>query len=131
MMTNEPNNDNRYLDDNNSCPQYNSLNDIRLRKEALRKSIEADDKKIKTLWNSLFTKPDAFKKDASRSKRLQSMMSIGMGAFDGALLAWKLYRKFKKRNKRILLSQEKDMNENHHKKCGLDKRPHFCVFNRV
>ena len=49
MMTNEPNNDNRYLDDDNSCPQYNSLNDIRLRKEALRKSIEADDKKIKTL----------------------------------------------------------------------------------
>ena len=34
-----------------------------LLKEALRKSIEADDKKIKTLWNSLFTKPDAFKKD--------------------------------------------------------------------
>ena len=49
MMTNEPNNDNRYLDDDNCCPQYNSLNDIRLRKEALRKSIEADDKKIKTL----------------------------------------------------------------------------------
>ena len=97
MMTNEQNNDNRYLDDDNSCPQYNSLNDIRLRKAALRKSIEADDKKIKTLWNSLFTKPDAFKKDASRGKRLQSMMPIGMGAFDGALLAWKLYRKFKKK----------------------------------
>ena len=28
MMTNEPNNDNRYLDDDNSCPQYNSLNDF-------------------------------------------------------------------------------------------------------
>lgn len=97
MMTNEQNNDNRYLDDDNSCPQYNSLNDIRLRKAALRTSIEADYKKIKTLWNSLFTKPDAFKKDASRGKRLQSMMSIGMGAFDGALLAWKLYRKFKKK----------------------------------
>ena len=97
MMTNEQNNDNRYLDDDNSCPQYNSLNDIRLRKAALRTSIEADDKKIKTLWNSLFTKPDAFKKDASRGKRLQSMMSIGMGAFDGALLAWKLYRIFKKK----------------------------------
>ena len=55
-MTNEPNNENMYLDDD-SCLQYNSLNDIRLRKEALRKSIEADDKKIKTLWNSLFTKP--------------------------------------------------------------------------
>lgn len=37
MMTNEPNNDNMYLDDD-SCQQYNSLNDIRLRKEALRKA---------------------------------------------------------------------------------------------
>ena len=97
MMTNEPNNDNRYLDDNNSCPQYNSLNDIRLRKEALRKSIEADEKKIKTLWNSLFTKPDAFSKEASRGRRIASMISVGTGAFDGALLAWKLYRKFKRK----------------------------------
>ena len=68
MMTNEPNNDNRYLDDDNSCPQYNSLNDIRLRKEALRKSIEADDKKIKTLWNSLFTKPDALRKTQAEAR---------------------------------------------------------------
>ena len=95
-MTNEPNKDNMYLDDD-SCPQYNSLNDIRLRKESLRKSIEADDKKIKTLWNSLFTKPDAFSKEASRGRRIASMISVGTGAFDGALLAWKLYRKFKRK----------------------------------
>ena len=97
MMTKEQDNDELCMNDGDSCIEYRSLNDIRLRKEALRKSIEADDKKIKTLWNSLFTKPDAFKKDVSRGKRLQSMMSIGMGAFDGALLAWKLYRKFKKK----------------------------------
>ena len=96
MMTNEPNNDKMYLDDD-SCQQYNSLNDIRLRKEALRKSIEADDKKIKALWNSLFTKPDAFSKEASRGRRIASMISVGTGAFDGALLAWKLYRKFKRK----------------------------------
>ena len=97
MMTKEQENNELYMNDGDSCIEYRSLNDIRLRKEALRKSIEADDKKIKPLWNSLFTKPDAFKKDVSRGKRLQSMMSIGMGAFDGALLAWKLYRKFKKK----------------------------------
>ena len=37
--------------------EYNSLNDIRLKKEAIRKEIDADDAKIQTLWNSLFTKP--------------------------------------------------------------------------
>lgn len=95
MMTKEQND--KYLDDGNESREYRSLNDIRLRKEMLRKSIEADDKKIKTLWNSLFTLPDAFSKDASRSKRITSMISIGTGAFDGAILAWKLYRKFKKK----------------------------------
>lgn len=76
--------------------QYNSLTEIRLRKELLRKDIEADEAKIKTLWKLLFTKPDALSKKASPGKRMQSLFSIGAGAFDGALLAWKLYRKFKR-----------------------------------
>ena len=77
--------------------QYSSLNEIRLRKELLRKDIKADDEKIKKLWKSLFVKPDALSRSASAGKRLNSLFSIGAGAFDGALLAWKLYRKFKKR----------------------------------
>ena len=76
--------------------KYQSLVEIRLRKELLRKDIEADDAKIRTLWKSIFTKPDALSKKASPSKRMQSLFSIGAGAFDGALLAWKLYRKFKR-----------------------------------
>lgn len=76
--------------------QYNSLTEIRLRKDLLRKDIEADETRIKTLWKSLFTKPDALSKKASPGKRMQSLFSIGAGAFDGALLAWKLYRKFKR-----------------------------------
>lgn len=77
--------------------EYSSLNEIRLRKELLRKDIDADDAKIKALWHSLFSKPDALAKNAPASKRLSSMLQIGAGAFDGALLAWKLYRKFKRK----------------------------------
>lgn len=77
--------------------QYSSLNEIRLRKELLRRDIEADDAKIKALWNALFVRPDALSKKATPSKRMQSLFSIGAGAFDGALLAWKLYRKFKRK----------------------------------
>ena len=77
--------------------QYSSLNEIRLRKELLRRDIEADDAKIKALWRSLFVGPDALSKKAMPSKRMQSLFSIGAGAFDGALLAWKLYRKFKRK----------------------------------
>lgn len=76
--------------------QYSSLTEIRLRKMILRKDIEADEAKLKGLWRSVFVKPDALSKKASAGKRMQSLFSIGAGAFDGALLAWKLYRKFKK-----------------------------------
>ena len=81
---------------NSNPTQYSSLTEIRLRKELLQKDIEADDARIKVLWKSLFSKPDALSKNASPSKRMQSLFSIGVSAFDGALLAWKLYRKFKK-----------------------------------
>jgi hypothetical protein len=63
------------------------------------KEIDADDAKIQTLWNSLFTKPEILSRNASPSKRLQSLLQVGAGAFDGALLAWKLYRRFKPRKR--------------------------------
>ncbi len=80
-----------------SQPQYNSLSDLRLRKELLRKDIETDSKKLNSLWNSLFTKPDILSKSASTSKRISSLVSMSAGAIDGAIFAWKLYRKFKKK----------------------------------
>ena len=83
--------------EHNNINEYSNLNDIRLRKEALRKDIEADDVKIKALWESIFTRPDAFSSKASKGKRLQSFISMGAGAVDGALLAWKLYHRFKKK----------------------------------
>lgn len=77
--------------------QYQSLADIRLRKEAIRKDLITDEAKFNTIWNSLFHKPEVLSKSASPSKRLSSLLSIGMGAMDGAVLAWKLYRKFKRK----------------------------------
>ncbi len=85
------------MTENSEQIQYGSLNEIRLRKELLRKDIEADSAKIKALWTSLFVRPDALSKKATPSKRMQSLFSIGAGAFDGALLAWKIYRKFKRK----------------------------------
>ena len=56
--------------------EYNSLNDIRLKKEAIRKEIDADDAKIQTLWNTLFTKPEILSRNASPSKRLWMKQSV-------------------------------------------------------
>lgn len=77
--------------------QFNSLTDIREQKELLRESIEADDARIKDLWDSLFRIPDVFSKQSSQGKRLKSLFSLGVNTVDCALLAWKLYRKFKRR----------------------------------
>lgn len=72
---------------------YNSLTEIRARREALGKEIEADGQQIKKLWEQLFAKdePEAY---ATPSKRLNRLLSTGAGMFDAALLGWKLYRKF-------------------------------------
>ena len=71
---------------NNQEQELSSLAEIMLRKELVQKDIDADDEKIKTL-----------SKSASTSKRISSLMSMGAGALDGAILAWKLYRKFKRK----------------------------------
>ena len=76
--------------------EYKSLNDIRIRKEMLRNDILKDDQKIRTLWHSLFKPSDIIDKNTSPSKRISSLINTGATVIDGAILGWKLYRKFKR-----------------------------------
>lgn len=75
---------------------YQSIEEIRLRKVALQKEIEADSAKIDEKWHSLFKKPEALSKSATPSQRISGIISSGAGVLDGILLVWKLYRKFKR-----------------------------------
>lgn len=75
---------------------YQSIEEIRLRKAALQKEIEADSAKIDEKWHSLFKKPAALSKSATPSQRISGIISSGAGVLDGILLVWKLYRKFKR-----------------------------------
>lgn len=75
---------------------YQSIEEIRLRKAALQKEIEADSAKIDEKWHSLFKKPEALSKSATASQRISGIISSGAGVLDGILLVWKLYRKFKR-----------------------------------
>ena len=75
---------------------YQSIEEIRLRKAALQKEIEADSTKIDEKWHSLFKKPEALSKSATPSQRISGIISSGAGVLDGILLVWKLYRKFKR-----------------------------------
>lgn len=75
---------------------YQSIEEIRLRKAALQKEIEADSAKIDEKWHSLFKKPEALSKSVTPSQRISGIISSGAGVLDGILLVWKLYRKFKR-----------------------------------
>lgn len=76
--------------------EYKSLNDIRTRKEMLRNAISKDDEKIRTLWNELFKPTEIFDKNTPPSKRISRILNTGATVIDGAILGWKLYRKFRR-----------------------------------
>lgn len=75
---------------------YRSLDEIRDRKDLLLDDIRKDDQQIKALWGQLFAKPEPISA-LTPSKRISSLMATGAGVFDGILLGWKLYRKFKRK----------------------------------
>ncbi len=75
---------------------YQSIEEIKMRKAELLKDIEADSAKIDEKWHSLFQKPKALSKSATPSQRISGLITSGASVLDGILLAWKLYRKFKR-----------------------------------
>ena len=81
--------------ENDNVQVYTTLRSIEERKMQLLKEIRKDNHQINKLRKQLFAKPTAL---TSRKNRMsvQGLMSTGAGVFDGLLLAWKLYRKFKK-----------------------------------
>ena len=82
---------------NPSSPaSYNTIEEIQPRKSLLQKDMLKDDGKIRNQWHSLFSPPAALSKNASRAKRINSLLNTGAGLFDAFMLGWKLYRKFKR-----------------------------------
>ena len=72
---------------------YNTLHEIRLRKELILSEIRRDNQQINVLWKELVRKPEQHRK---KGFTMASLMTTGAGLADGFMLAWKLYRKFKK-----------------------------------
>ncbi|MES4920455.1 hypothetical protein ABVC70_00640 [Hoylesella timonensis] len=95
---------------NYDTPQtkYTSLSEIRERKQALLDNIRNDDSQMKALWDQLFgTSPSSLTTNLP-SKRFSGLLNTGAGVFDGIVLGWKLYRKFKRGDKLSLHFAKKD-----------------------
>lgn len=73
--------------------RYNSISEIRERKEAVLAEMKKDNNDISKKWKSLFQKSQQKKKGIT----MASVISTGTGLIDGFLFVWKIYRKFKKR----------------------------------
>lgn len=79
---------------NNIPPEtvrFNSLLELQLRKEQTRNAIGKDSADIASKWKSLFSKHKTKRK---KGWDMTSLVNTGVGALDGLMLAWKLYRKF-------------------------------------
>ena len=70
--------------------EYDSLSALRIRQQELKKECEKDEERMKVLWADLFEE----EKSDNMSDRISSMVKMGIGAFDGAVLCWKLYKKY-------------------------------------
>ena len=72
--------------------KFSSLDDIRLYKEELLEQIRQDRDVISTKWNDLFHREE--RTPQSKAQKIMKMLSMGTGVLDGAMLGWKLYRKY-------------------------------------
>lgn len=82
------------MNKNSKSAQYRSLTDIRAQKDLLKKDIEQQDEKISLLWGILFHQEKSERLLPRPTKKIGGMIKVGTGLMDGALLGWKLYRKF-------------------------------------
>lgn len=78
---------------NEEAPRtFNSLADIRAYKDAIKEELNQDEDKIGELWGQLFHSNEPEPK--TKGQKLTRMINMGAGMLDGALLGWKLYKKF-------------------------------------
>lgn len=70
-----------------------SLEALRLRQAEMKKQLTESEDKLAGIWNELFHEAPA-KALTSPTQRAMSFLTSSAGIIDGALLGWKLYRKF-------------------------------------
>ena len=84
--------------------QYKSLDDIRQRKEALRKELMSDNQSMKTHWSTLFHKDVP----TTPTKKITKMMATSATVIDGLIFAWKLYNRLGTSGKRQASKKSKN-----------------------
>lgn len=79
--------------DNSSS--LDSLTALKERQQTIKKQLNYSEKRLGTIWNEIFHSPAA-KERNSPTLRAMTLITSYAGVIDGAILGWKLYRKFGK-----------------------------------
>lgn len=74
-------------------PAYHSLEELQLRKEQLLGDIRNDSNNMTKMWRSLFSDRSS---NSKKGLNMATVINTGAGLFDGFMLAWKLYKKFRR-----------------------------------
>lgn len=74
-------------------PAYRSLEELQRGKEQILEKIRKDSADFGSKWHSMFYDNTASSK---KGLNMSTLINTGAGLFDGFMLAWKLYKKFKK-----------------------------------
>jgi|WetSurMetagenome_2_1015567.scaffolds.fasta_scaffold18364_6 hypothetical protein len=77
--------------------KFDTINAIHERKEKLLQEIRNNTNRIDENWKSMFYN----EMPKSKSNRWINIINTSTGILDGALLGWKLYRKFSKSSKKF------------------------------
>ena len=69
---------------------FNSIEELEMRKNALREEIRGKSETIENIWHGLFTE----KKESSRGELIAGIISKSVMAFDAFMLARKLMKQY-------------------------------------
>lgn len=77
----------------NVTPDINSLDALTQYKLQLQEEMDTSEEQLATIWNEMFHSPTAEELN-SPTKRIMATITSASTLIDGALLGWKLYRRF-------------------------------------
>ncbi len=74
-------------------PTIDSLEVLTQYKSQLQAEMDTSEEQLATIWNEMFRSPTAEELN-SPTKRIMATITSASALIDGALLGWKLYRRF-------------------------------------
>jgi hypothetical protein len=85
------------MDTNNNRPspiqQLSSLAELRSRQAEIRSQLKKSENNMSDIWNDMFHKPSPSTLTSPTGKAI-NFLTNSAGIIDGAILGWKLYRRF-------------------------------------